>query len=84
MTSDGALTLGQTGVESAAAGFPRAPSAFALVAAVVAHGAECSPCRSNNQTCVRGVSHLDVVRISPPGLVGGLPYPLATVRSHVL
>src|ERR1700682_5750209 len=40
---DGALTLGET--RPAAAG-------------VFAHGAECSPRRSRNQTCVRGVSHL--------------------------
>src|SRR6185503_20782991 len=57
---DGALTLSQTGVVSASAGVVGAWRAFALVAAVVAHGAECSPYRSNNQTCVRGVSRLDV------------------------
>src|ERR1700720_907095 len=43
---DGALALGET---------------RPVAAAVFAHGAECSPRRANNQTCVRGVSHLDAL-----------------------
>src|ERR1700682_2679812 len=66
---DGALTLGQT-----------RPGA----AAVFAHGAECSLRRTNNQTCVRGVSRSKGWPASAAEICRCLSYRLATVRSHVL